>query len=81
MIRTRETDGQTITMEEFLEIAPARTREDEVIRILNDPSKQFNPKTINSITKTPEWSIKPIKIYEAQRIKCIEKKIERTKYG
>ena len=28
-------------------------------RSLSDSGKQFNPKTVNSIMVTPEWSIKP----------------------
>ena len=50
----KEKEGLTRTIEEFLEIAPTKIREDEIIKILNDPSKQFNPKTINSIVVTPE---------------------------
>ena len=51
---------------------PAKIREDEILKILNDPSKQLNPKTISSTMVTPEWSIKPRQIYEAQKIKTIE---------
>ena len=69
--RTREMEGLTITIEEFLKIAPAKIKEDEIIKIPNDSSKQFNPKTVNSITVTPEWSIKPRQIYETQKIKSI----------
>ena len=41
-------------MEEFLEIEPARMREGQIIKVSNDPNKQFNPKTIRSIMAMPE---------------------------
>ena len=44
-----------------------------MMKILSDPGKQFNPKTVNSIMVTPEWSIKPRQIYEAQKTKSIER--------
>ena len=64
--RRREMEGLTSTIEEFLRVAQARIKEDEIIQILNDPNKQFNPKTINSIIATLEWGIKPRQICEAQ---------------
>ena len=73
MTRTREIEGLTITIEEFLRVAPAKIKEDEMIKTLSDPSKQFNPKIVNSIMTTPEWSIKPRQIYKAQKIKSIER--------
>ena len=42
-------------------------------KTLNNPDTQFNPKTVNSIMGTPEWSIEPRQIYEAQKIKTVER--------
>ena len=56
-----------------MEVAPTDIKENETIKILSNPDTQFNPKTINSILETPEWSIKPRQIYEAQRIKTVER--------
>ena len=55
--RIKEKERLTITIEDFLKIVPAKIREDEILKILNDSNKQFNPKTINSTMATPERSI------------------------
>ena len=39
MTRTRETEGLTITIEEFLKLAPAKIKEDEIIKLLSDSSR------------------------------------------
>ena len=41
---------------------------------MNDPSKQYNPKIVNSTIATPEWSIKPRQIYEAHTENKIHRK-------
>ena len=73
LARIKENEGLKLTIEEFLEVAPKDIKENEIIKILNNPDTQFNPKTISSILETPEWSIKPRQIYEAQRIKTVER--------
>ena len=73
LARIKEKEELTLAIEEFLEVAPKDIRENEMIKILNNPDTQFNPRTINSILETPEWSIKPRQIYEAQRIKTVER--------
>ena len=40
---------------------------------MSNPDTQFNPKTVNSAMGTPEWSIKPGQVYEAQKIKTVER--------
>ena len=73
LARIREREGITLTIEEFLEVAPRDIRGNETIKILRNPDIQFNPKTINRVMEAPEWSIKPRQIYEAQRIHTMEK--------
>ena len=73
LTRIKEKEGLTLTIEEFLEVAPKDIRENEVIKILKNPEAQFNPKTVDSILETPEWSIKPRQIYEAQKIQTVER--------
>ena len=73
MARIKEKEGITLTIEEFLEVAPRDIRENEIIRILKNPDIQFNPKTVNSIMEAPEWSIKPRQIYDAQKIQTVER--------
>ena len=73
LARIKEKEGLTLTIEEFLEIAPKDIRENEIIRILKSPDTQINPKTVNNIMETPEWSIKPRQIYDAQKIQTVER--------
>ena len=73
LARIKEKEGITLTIEEFLEVAPRDIRENETIKILRNPDIQFNPRTINRVVEAPEWSIKPRQIYEAQRIHTVER--------
>ena len=56
-----------------LEVAPKEIKENEIIKILSNPDMQFNPKTVSNTIATPEWGIKPRQIYEAQRIRTVER--------
>ena len=62
-------------------MAPKEIKENGLIKILSNSDTQLNPKTINSIMVKPEWSSKPRQIYEAQRIKTLERIMEKQQEG